>query len=213
MRFAPFVLALTLVASSLATSSLAAAPLEERFIVNAQYRNGINKAFKDLGKGLVRYNRGEAGQFSLSIAGTMKNPENGDIYKMRVSGNFKLEGRSIIKLTQKIEFNEEAKKYEKLMTENLPFVFLARFQSLPPGTEADEVTYRYEGRDYRMRYVPMDGTVEATLFQGDTQIGKFFLEGKSGQPPKGLAKARMIGPDHLVFSLVIDTRDAAERGE
>lgn len=180
--------------------------LEERFIINAQYRNGINKAFKDLGKGLVKYKDDGAGSFAVLISGTMKNPENSDVYKMRVAGEFKLKGKEIVKVSQKIEMNEEARRYEKLMTDNLPFVWLARFTTIPPGPDAEDVRYTYLGRDYHCRYVNLDGTVEGTLFQGQTQIGKFFLEGKSGQPPKALTKARLLGPDHLVFSLVIDNR-------
>ena len=193
---------------ALATAAGAATgrALEERFIINAQYRNGINKAFKDLGKGVVKYRDDGAGTFSVMIAGSMKNPENNELYKMRVSGDFRLTGRTITKISQKIEMNDEAKRYEQLMTENLPFVWLARYQPLPPGAEADDVTYTYEGHDYRVRYVPLDGTVEGTLFQGQTQIGKFFLEGKPGQAPRALTKARLIGPDHLIFSLVIDSK-------
>ena len=177
---------------------------EERFIINAQHRGGINKAFKDLGKGVVKY-RGDKGAFAVSISGSMKNPENGDLYKMRVSGEFKIAGHDITKVAQKIDINNEARRYEKLMTENLPFVWMARFLAMPAGPDAEDVTYNYDGREYRMRYVPLEDTVEGTLFQGQTQVGKFFLEGKSGQPPQKLTKARLIGPDHLVISLVIDT--------
>lgn len=186
--------------------------LEEKFVVNAQYRNGINKNFKDLGRGSVEY-RGGAGRFGLTIRGSLKNPETSEIYKMRVDGEFEIKGRSIRKISQKAEMNEEARRYEKLMTDNLPFVFLARFRNLPSGTDVDEVTYRYEGRDYRMRYVPVEGAVEGTIFQGELMLGKFFLEGRPGQPPSKLTKARMVGPNHLVFSLVMDTRTSGERGE
>lgn len=197
------------------TAVLLAAPaqaLEEKFIVNAQYRNGINKSFKDLGRGVVEY-RGGQGHFSLTIKGSLKNPETNEIYKMRVSGEFEMTGRQIRKVSQKLEMNDEARKYEKLMTDNLPFVFLARFQTLPRGSDADEINYRYEGREYRMRYVPVEGAVEGTIFQGELMLGKFFLEGRPGQPPKRLTKARMIGPNHLVFSLVMETAVQAGRGE
>lgn len=181
--------------------------LEERFIINAQYRGGgINKAFKDLGKGVVKYRDDGAGSFALQIAGTMKNPENAEVYKMRVSGEFKLKGKEIVQVSQKVEMNEEARRYERLIVDNLPFVWLARFQSIPPGPDAEDVHYAYRGHDYRVRYVPLEGTVEGTLFEHQTQVGKFFLEGKGGLPPKTLTKARLNGPDHLVFSLVIDTR-------
>jgi hypothetical protein len=204
MRILVLLIALLMVAPAQA--------LEEKFVVNAQYRNGINKNFKDLGRGTVEYRGGE-GRFGLTIKGSLKNPETSEIYKMRVDGEFEIKGRSIRKISQKAEMNDEAKRYEKLMTDNLPFVFLARFRNLPAGTDADEVVYKYEGREYRMRYVPVEGAVEGTIFQGELMLGKFFLEGRPGQPPSKLTKARMVGPNHLVFSLVMDTRGDAERGE
>ena len=197
-----------LLAIALGAAAALSAPqvLEEKFVVNAQFRGGINKSFKDVGRGSVLYKKLDAGGFALSIQGSLKNPDNGELLKMRSTGEFKLDRLSIAKVSQKLEMNEPARRYESLLKENLPFVYLARFQTMPVGKEAEDVTYRYEGRDYRMRYVPLDDSIEATLYQGDLQIGKFFLTGKMGQAPTGLAKARMIGPNHLVFSLVIDTR-------
>jgi len=198
-----------------ALPACAAVPaLEENFVINAQYRNGVNKAFRDLGHGAVQYRSGEGGRFGLSLHGSMKNPETSEIYRMRITGEFKLVGRTITKISQKIEMNEEARRYEKLMAENLPFVWLARFQSLPASDTAEDVAYRYEGRDYHLRYVPLDDVTEATLSQDETHIGKFFLAGRSGQPPSGLTKAHMNGPDHVVVGLVVEPpTPPASRGE
>ena len=209
---------LTLAAASTALAAepaqLAAGALQENFVINAQYRGPVNKSFKGLGKGHVTYRPGTDGNFGVIIVGTLQNPDTREAYKMSIDGDFKISGSSIQKVNQKLQMNEEAKRYEALMTHNLPFVYLARFQNLPNGQDAEERAFTFEGREYMLRYVSVENAIEATLFETGVMIGKFFLHGDYGQPPKGLIKARMVGVNHLVFSLVVDRGPAeSSRGE
>jgi len=200
----------TVVATSillvLAGTVLAQSPgnLEERFIINAQYRGAVTKTFKDVGRGRVIYKRTPDGTFSLEIVGSLQNPDTREMLRLNAAAAFVLRGQMIQRVQQKIDMSEEAKRYEKLVTHNLPFVYLARFQPLPKTQEPEEVHYQFDGREYLLRYATVEGAVEATLFETGTMIGKMFLYGDYGQPPKGLTKARMVGANHLVFSLVID---------
>jgi len=183
----------------------AAAPtLRERFIINAQYRGAVTQTMKNVGKGNIDYRKGQQGVFGVEIVGSLKNPETKGLWKMQVSGDFRLRGQSIECLGQKVDLSEEAKRYQKVVTDNLPFMYIARFNPLPKGADSEELTYRYEGREYVLRYVTVEDVVEATLYESGVLMGKFFLHGDYGSPPKGLVKARMVSANHIVFSLVID---------
>jgi hypothetical protein len=192
---------------------VATAPtMEEKFTVNAQYRTEtVRKTFTDVGRGVVRYRSGPDGRFSVQIEGTMKNPQNDENYRMRIRGEFQVRGQTIQKIDQKVEMNREARRYEALMTHNLPFVYLARFRPLPRTDEIEEATFEYEGREYKLRYLTVEKVVEATLTENGLPIGKFFLHGAFGQPPRGLLKARMTGLNNVQFSLVIDRGGGARR--
>jgi len=207
----PILLTTLAMVSWAATLPTLSVTLQERFVVNAQYRGAVTQTFKDMGKGTVTYRKGQGTVFGLEIAGSLKNPETKELWKMQVNGDFQLTGSSIERLTQKIDLSKEAKRYEEVVTHNLPFVYLARFQPLPKGPEPEEVPYRYEGRDYVLRYVTVENVVEATLFESGVMIGKFFLHGDYGRPPKGLVKGRMGSANHIVFSLVLDRTTGTAR--
>jgi hypothetical protein len=185
---------------------------QENFIINAQYRGAISQSFRGIGKGNVVYQGTPNGQFSLTISGAMKNPETKELYKMKVSGTFIMKGNKIERISQEIDMNNEAKRYETLVVHNLPFCYLARFRNLPKSADPDEISYKFDGRDYTLRYATVENAVEATIYETGIMIGKFFLHGDFGKPPRGLTKARMVGSNHVVFSLVIE-HPAAGRGE
>jgi hypothetical protein len=208
-----FAVSLTALVSSGSIRAQAPAHFEERFIINAQYRGAVTKTFKGLGQGRVVYTTTPDGTFGLEINGSLQNPDTREILRLNAQADFRLRGQQIERRRQKLDLSEEAKRYENLVTHNLPFVYLARFQPLPKGADPEEVHYRFDGREYLLRYATVEGTVEATLFEGGTMIGKMFLFGEYGRPPKGLTKARMVGANHLVFSLVIDRGSTRARGE
>ncbi|MBI4861305.1 MAG: hypothetical protein HY815_13770 [Candidatus Riflebacteria bacterium] len=108
-----------------ATAVGAGFPAMEKFIINAQYRGVATKSFKNLGKGTVRYQHTGAGQFGLGIISSLSNPENGEKYRLNVEGRFRIRGRAIERIEQRLDLNEQARRYENLVTHNLPFVYIA----------------------------------------------------------------------------------------
>jgi hypothetical protein len=176
------------------------AALEERFVVHAQYRGAVKKAFKNIGKGRIQSRPGSEGRFGLSLHACLRHPETQEIFKIKVSGDYALKGRSIGQ-PQGLKMSAQAEKYAPFFTKSLPFFFLARFQNIPSDTDIEEIPYRFGDQEYLLRYVPTTGTIEVTLEDRGSLVGKFFLDGQSGYPPRRLTKVRVVGPENTVFTL------------
>jgi hypothetical protein len=171
----------------------------EQYTLNAQYRGTVRKGFPDIGKGFGLYQPQREGRFSVRLEGTVHDPEDKSIYELHVDMDFEATGREVRELANRSHYSHNATDYRDRVERVIPFVHLVKFTR--PPTDREERAYRFRGVDYTLRYMPTDRNIEATLYQSDTMIGKFFLE-KGAATPLGIEKFRVPTEGNVVLSFV-----------
>lgn len=180
------------------TTAPAGAVIEE-YTLNAQYRGTVRKGFPDIGKGYGMYQPQREGRFSVKLEGTVHDPEDKSIYELHVDMDFEATGREVRELSNRSRYSSNAADYRDRVERVIPFVHLVKFTR--PPADREERAYRFRGVDYTLRYMPTDRNIEATLYQADTMIGKFFLA-KGAATPLGIEKFRVPTEGNVVLSFV-----------
>lgn len=187
-----------------ATSSKIVAPagaIVEQYRLNAQYRGTVKKGFNDIGRGYGSYLPGASGQFSVKLDGSVEDPESKDIYKFYLEMTFQAQNGQIRDLGNKNKYSSNAQDYHDRVEKVVPFIHLVKFTPPPrPGEEPTRI-YRYRGKEYHLRYMTAERNIEATLNEGDTMIGKFFLS-RDPATPLGIEKFRVPTEGNVVLSFV-----------
>ncbi len=177
-------------------------PVRETYEVNAQYRGVIKKGFDRLGKLVVSHRPGEDGVFGIDLAAELKMPKKGKAARFEAAIQYRLEGQNIVPLTDESQFSEKAKKHREKILANSPFIYLLRHASFPAAVPAT-VSYVVEGKTLSVRYARSERHMEATVFDGERWIGKFFIEpGDSRQGPHDYDKFRISTKKGVVISFV-----------
>jgi len=178
------------------------ASLEERYHLNAQYRGGVKKGFPDIGQGSAVFTPQGASRFSIKLNGSVEHPENREVYKFWLDMDLQLNGDSLRIVQNRNRYNERAEEYREQVERAIPFVYLVKYTPMPgPGQDPARV-YRFKGTEFTLRYVPTERHVEATLYDGDTLVGKFFLLRDQHRIPLVFEKFRVPTVDNVVLSFI-----------
>lgn len=173
----------------------------EQYRLNAQYRGTVKKGFSDIGRGYGMYHPGASGTFSVKLDGSVEDPESKELYKFYLEMDFQAQNGQIRDVKNKNKYSANAQDYHDRVEIVVPFIHLVKFT--PPPRQSEEPTriYRYRGKEYRLRYMTAERNIEATLNEGDTMIGKFFLS-RDPSTPLGIEKFRVPTEGNVVLSFV-----------
>jgi hypothetical protein len=174
----------------------------EQYKVNAQYRGGVKKGFSDIGRGTAVFVPQEGARFWVKLDGTVENPENKEQYTFWLDMEFQQTAAGSIKVLRNgSRYSSRAIEYRERIEKVVPFVYLAKFTQLPGADAEPSRAYRFAGVDYVMRYVPTERHVEASLYEGDALVGKFFLL-KGDRLPLTFEKFRVPTEGNVVLSFI-----------
>jgi hypothetical protein len=174
----------------------------EQYQVNAQYRGGIKKGFRDIGRGRATYLALGGSRFSIRLEASVENPDNHEVFTMVVDMDFQASGPSIRATRNDSRYSANAVEYRDRVERVVPFVYLVKFTSMPVAGEEPSRLFRFKGVEYVMRYVPTEKHVEASLFEGDSLVGKFFLLKDGGRQPVLFEKFRVPTEGNVVLSFI-----------
>jgi hypothetical protein len=174
----------------------------EEYHLNAQYRGTVKKGFSDIGQGGATYTPLGNGQFNVRLNGTVRHPENRDTYEFKVDMDFQIRGSDLRILQNRSQYNARAAEYRGRVERVVPFAFLVKYTPVPASGSEPAYSYRFNGTDYVMRYAPTERHIEASLYDGDSMVGKFFLRRDARTPPLVFEKFRVPAEQDVVFSFI-----------
>ena len=185
------------------TNQIAAPPgsTVEQYRLNAQYRGTVKKGFSDIGKGYAVFSPGTAGQFAVKLEGSVEDPENHDVYNFFLDMSFQTSNGQIRDGRNKNHYSSNAQDYHDRVEKVVPFIHLVKFTPPPRPDQEPTRVYRYRGSEYRLRYMTAEHNIEATLYEGDTLVGKFFLS-REPTTPLAIEKFRVPTEGNVVLSFV-----------
>lgn len=174
----------------------------EQYRVNAQYRGGVKKGFSDIGRGTAVFTPQGGARFSVKLDGTVENPEDKEQYSFWLDMDFQSTAAGQIKILRNgSRYSTRAIEYRERIEKVVPFVYLVKFLPIP-GTDAEPTRgFRFAGTEYVLRYVPTERHVEASLYEGDSLVGKFFLL-RGDRLPLVFEKFRVPTEGNVVLSFV-----------
>lgn len=187
-----------------AVSSTQALPGEvvESYILNAQYRGGVKKGFPNIGTGTGRYLPGDQNQFEVKLDGKVENPDDHRLYEFRLDMAFRMIGNNIQVVRNGNHYSDNADDYKDRVEKVIPFVHLVKFSPMPRQGEEPARSFRYKGEEFSLRYVYTEKHVEASLYEQDNLVGKFFMTRDQRQLPLSFEKFRVPTPGDVVLSFV-----------
>lgn len=197
-------LALALVSGG---AAFAASGIVEDYTVNAQYRGGVKKGFRDLGTGKAAYEPMGGSAFRVRVKGHVKHPDEPKEYTFELSGRYQLSGNAIRELgVDKKKMNDHAARHEQRITELVPFAYLVRQLPAPAGNGGERSrSLTFRGQTYTLRYRDTERNREIDLYRGESFLGKFFLVSGSSGGFARLEKFRLALPEEdLVVSFVVN---------
>ena len=173
----------------------------EQYKLNAQYRGGVKKSFSDIGNGHGVYMPQAGGSFAVKLEGAVKDPESDDVYEFFVDMDFQSNGAQVREVKNRSHYSRNAGEYRDRVEKVIPFIYLVKFTQPPRDGQELSRVYRFRGHEYTLRYLTTERNVEATLYEGDTLVGKFFLE-RGERTPFGIEKFRVPTEGSVVLSFV-----------
>lgn len=185
-----------------ASQALAPGAVVEQYKVNAQYRGGVKKGFSDIGKGTAVFTPQDGSRFSVKLDGSVENPESKEQYSFWLDMDFQYTASGQIKVLRNgSRYSSRAIEYRERIEKVVPFVYLVKFQPLPAPDGEPSRGFRFAGTEYVLRYVPTERHVEASLYEGDSLVGKFFLL-RSDRMPLVFEKFRVPTEGNVVLSFI-----------
>ena len=173
----------------------------EQYRLNAQYRGTVKKGFNDIGRGHAVFMPQAGGSFTVKLQGSVEDPENKDVYQFLLDMEFNSAGTQIREVKNRSRYSRNASDYRDRVEKVIPFIYLVKFLAPPRQGEEPSRIYRFRGQDFTLRYMHADRNIEATLYEGDTLVGKFFLT-HGGITPLAIEKFRVPTEGNVVMSFV-----------
>lgn len=177
-------------------------PIVERYQLNAQYRGGIKKGFPEIGSGNVSFHRLGEREFRVRLKGSVEHPDNHQIYSLELSMWFRLEGATVVDVRDDNRYNERAEEYRERVERMIPFIYLVKFLPVPVAGDEPSRRYRYRGKEYSIRYVRTRNRIEATVYERDDVVAKFFILPSPRDVPLLFEKFRVPAEQDLMLSFV-----------
>ena len=179
-----------------ATAQLASADVDQ-FTVNAQYRGVVKKAFTSIGSGQLSDSGQAGGTFRIQGQAEVDHPKEDREYRMKIDMTFRQDGNSIREVANRSTANPGSEEALRTTMKILPFVHIAKWAD-PEQGEGTYVTPR--GR-FSMRFARAERNLEASLYEGDRMVGKFFMSPDGGVPRK-MEKFRIATRTGTMLSFV-----------
>lgn len=176
----------------------------ERYHLNAQYRGGVKKGFSDIGSGSVAFHRLGEKSFRVRMKGSVEHPDNRQIYSLELSMWFELDGATVVDVRQDNRYNERAQEYRDRVEKIVPFVYLVKFLPVPGAGQEPTRRFLYRGKEFIIRYVRTPRHFEATIYEGDSMVAKFFILPTPREAPVLFEKFRLPAEEDLMLSFVRD---------
>jgi len=177
-------------------------PIIERYSFNAQYRGGVKKGFSDIGNGSVAFHPLAENEFRVRLKGSVRHPENREIYSLELSMWFRLEGATVVVVREDNQYNERAKEYRDRVEKVVPFLYLVKFFPVPASGQEPTRRFRYRDREFIIRYVRTPKHFEATVYEKDSVVAKFFILQSPREAPLVFEKFRIPAEADLMLSFV-----------
>lgn len=178
-----------------------AGSLVEHYKLNAQYRGTVKKGFSDIGRGYAVFTPQSGGSFQVKLEGSVVDPERKDLYQFFLHMEFNAAGAQIRELANRCRYSANAADYRDRVEKVIPFIHLVKYTAPPRSGEEPARNYRFRGSDYTVRYMNAERNIEATLYEGDLLVGKFFLT-HGATLPLAIEKFRVPTEGNVVMSFV-----------
>ena len=173
----------------------------EQYTLNAQYRGTVKKGFSDIGRGFAVFSPQQSGRFTVKMEGTVHDPESQEAYGLWIDMDFESNGKDVREVANRSHYTANVGDYRPRVEKVIPFVYLVKFTRPPNEGGENTRSYRFRGTEYTLRYLPTDRNTEATLYEGDTMVGKYFLT-RTPSTPLGIEKFRVPCEGNVVLSFV-----------
>lgn len=171
----------------------------QSFTVNAQYRGMVKKAFRDIGTGTLTNTGSAQGNVRISGHARVDHPkEEGRVYDMTLDMNLRITGNQVQEISNNSRCNPGSEEALSTTQKIAPFVHVAKWAKSDQSTGQRFTTNR---GTFNMRFAETDRNLEATLYEGERMVGKFFMEPGDNLPRK-LEKFRITTSGGTVISFV-----------
>jgi len=169
----------------------------QNFTVNAQYRGMVKKAFRDIGTGVLNDNGQATGDVHIQGHSRVDHPQQeGRVYDLNVDTNFRIQGNSIQELSDHSTCNAGSEEALKTTQKVAPFVHIAKWIKDDQSTGQTFTTPR---GTFNLRLAQTDRNLEATLYEGEQMVGKFFMvAGRRAAPAREVPHHHQGWHEHLV---------------
>ena len=189
----------TVIAAALLTLAGAAWADTQNFVVNAQYRGMVKKAFRDIGTGTMTDSGSATGTVQLQGHARVDHPtEQGKVYDMTLDMSLKVQGATITEVSNRSKCNPGSEEALATTQKIAPFVHIAKWAR---GDQSTDQTFTTPRGTFQLRLATTDRNLEASLYEGDQMVGKFFMS-PGEQLPRQLEKFRITTSGGTMISFV-----------
>ena len=186
---------------------------DEVFVVGAHFRGPVTRSFRNLGTGALAFKTLPHGHFSLTMEAHVKHPQNPELLECKVQREYRLEGKTIVKVSEHDWFNAAAAKHKRRFIDCVSLGYAVKW--LTPRDDQGSIApmrINLDQETYEITYVRKPQWLEATLRSGDGIVGRFFLAPAVGGV-RPVDKFHIHSKDDLVVSFVrkgLDPEDHAK---
>jgi hypothetical protein len=174
----------------------------EVYEVGAQYRGGMKKTFKELGRGVLSCATIAPDRFAVALEATVRHPRTDELLELSIDREYRLDGDRVRKVRENDQFNAAAQRHRKRFIDTVALAYLVKWHT--PRTHAGPWparTYRIDGHRFSFGYAPSGRWLEATLRGPDGIVGKLFLRSHDGGV-RPIDKFRVHAREDLIVSFV-----------
>ena len=158
------------------TGLLCQAALAEtaNFVIHAQYRGLVKKAFPDIGHAGLQVSQGAGGTFHISGSCRVSHPQDkARVYEVSVNMDFRLLGETLHCLGARNSCNSSGREIKDTIERVIPFVYLV--QKLPAPSGSSSRCFQTPHGRCTLQYARSEVTVQ----MGGAMLGKFFMSGSN----------------------------------
>lgn len=193
-------------AAALAMAAGTACADQQSFIVNAQYRGVVKKAFTDIGNGELN-DSGRGASFRVQGRADVEHPQQKNKrYHLDIDMAFRQAGGTIQETANNSRCNPGSEAALSTTEKLIPFAHIAKW--LPEG-EMGAQTFNTPRGTFTLSLAQTERNLEATITENGRMAGKFFLVGSS--VPRRIEKFRITTHTGTVLSFVATPNVASTR--
>lgn len=174
----------------------------EAFDVGAHYRGTVKRSFHNLGSGSLTFKTLARDRFQVRLEANVKHPQKQEQLECRVVREYRLDGKTIRKVSENDWFNQSAAAHKKRFIDTVSLGYIVKwFTPRDDKGSIAPIKFNVDKATYEITYERTPKWLEATLRSGEGIVGRFFLTPAVGGV-RPVDKFRIHAKDELVVSFV-----------